>query len=144
MDSNDDINDYCDLCLKNEWKTSCDNCDKFTCFNCIKRCKCDNDICDQCGICSKCNYRNECLHPFLDKKIFVDAKYKTLRIYPIHNDIVTYKKESNDKMETIEDYIHNECKTMMTIMKNMGCDEDKINNVIEAMKDAYYSANFLN
>ncbi len=143
MENTEDMNDYCDLCLKNEWKASCDSCNKFTCFNCIKRCNCDYDICNECNKCNKCNTRSNDIHPFLNKKIFVDTIYKTLRIYPIHNDMITYEKKSNKKMESFQDYIDNECNSMRFIMKGIGCDEDKINQVIETMKDAFYSANFL-
>ncbi len=53
--SSQDNNKYvaCDLCQKEEWKTSCDQCDKFACFKCVKRCVCsfELDICDDCEKC---------------------------------------------------------------------------------------------
>ncbi len=137
--------DFCDLCQKEEWKTSCDNCDKYVCFKCIKRCICKNelDICDDCEVCKLCNTRTNNIHPFLDKKIFYETKYKTLRIYPTHNDMVQYESESKKRMKSFQDYIDNECNSMRFVMKGMGCDEDKIEQVINSMKTAYESANFL-
>ncbi len=145
--SNQEYNEsFCDICHTEEWQTSCDNCDKYLCFKCIKRCECPQelDICDECKICDLCNTRTNNVHPYLEKKIFYNFKYKTHRIYPTNNNIVQYELESKKDMTSFQDYINNECSAMKFVMKGMGCDDDKIENVIASMKDAYESANFLN
>lgn len=146
MTSNQEYNESnCDICQTDEWKTSCDKCNKCVCFKCVKQCECPNelDICDDCKVCDTCDTRTNDIHPFFEKKLFYNSKYKTYRIYPTNNDMVHYELESKNKMTSFQDYVNNECKSMKFVLKGMGCDENKIEAVIESMKAAYETANFI-